>query len=297
MKYLPGPKICPRNRSWRSFWIARTDFWGWSSKRCTVGQSGKKIILETETKKETMTNHKHPALQRKLWCTASQTQDKSTVSSKKWHMRLDGVWIWNRRISRCQSVQWHWLMLAHLGGDNAVVGITLRDVSLSSWRRFFMPNVHRPSVHPDLLPYTLTKRQTKMSQTEWKAFKRRTTRIMGHKHVNPWPVWAATERRLGESSRLTQRKRSDYHYQKCWPFAEKLWETRMLQCFKCRYWSQEHNWQTIMFNVSSKVNIGCKKVNETFLWNELNETLHIEMLRITVVKLLFNNRHLAMWSK
>ena len=51
------------------------------------------------------------------------------------------------------------LWLAHLGGDDAVVGVTLRDVGLSSRRRFFMPDVHRPTVHPDLLPYTLRERE------------------------------------------------------------------------------------------------------------------------------------------
>jgi len=49
----------------------------------------------------------------------------------------------------------HGLWLAHLGGDNAVVGVTLRDVGLSSRRGFFMPDVHRPAVHPVLLPHTL----------------------------------------------------------------------------------------------------------------------------------------------
>lgn len=50
----------------------------------------------------------------------------------------------------------HGLRLSHLGGDNAVVRVTLRDVGLSSWRGFFMPDVHRPTVHPVLLPLTLT---------------------------------------------------------------------------------------------------------------------------------------------
>lgn len=52
------------------------------------------------------------------------------------------------------------LWLAHLGGDDAVVGVTLRDVGLSSRRGFFMPDVDRPTVHPDLLPHTLTERDT-----------------------------------------------------------------------------------------------------------------------------------------
>lgn len=47
---------------------------------------------------------------------------------------------------------------AHLGGDDAIVGVTLRDVGLSSRRGFFMPDVDRPAVHPDLLPHTLTER-------------------------------------------------------------------------------------------------------------------------------------------
>lgn len=51
------------------------------------------------------------------------------------------------------------LRTAHLGGHNAVVGITLRDVRLSSWRGFFMPDIHRPTVHPDLLPNTLQKKE------------------------------------------------------------------------------------------------------------------------------------------
>lgn len=51
------------------------------------------------------------------------------------------------------------LWLAHLGGDDAVVGVTLRDVGLSSRRGFFMPDVDRPTVHPDLLPHTLTERE------------------------------------------------------------------------------------------------------------------------------------------
>ena len=50
--------------------------------------------------------------------------------------------------------------LAHLGRDDAVVGVTLRDVGLGSRRGFFMPDVHRPTVHPDLLPHTLTERET-----------------------------------------------------------------------------------------------------------------------------------------
>ena len=54
----------------------------------------------------------------------------------------------------------HGLQLAHLGGDDAVVGVTLRDVGLSSRRGFFMPDVHRPTVHPDLLPHTLMERET-----------------------------------------------------------------------------------------------------------------------------------------
>lgn len=49
--------------------------------------------------------------------------------------------------------------VAHLGGHNAVVRETLRDVGLSSWRGFFMPDVDRPTVHPDLLPHTLTERK------------------------------------------------------------------------------------------------------------------------------------------
>lgn len=49
----------------------------------------------------------------------------------------------------------HGLWLAHLGGDNAVVRVTLRDVGLDSRRGFFMSDVHRPTVHPDLLPHTL----------------------------------------------------------------------------------------------------------------------------------------------
>lgn len=52
-----------------------------------------------------------------------------------------------------------WPPLAHLGGDDAVVGVTLRDVGLSSRRGFFMPDVHRPTVHPDLLPHTLMERE------------------------------------------------------------------------------------------------------------------------------------------
>lgn len=50
--------------------------------------------------------------------------------------------------------------MAHLGGDNAVVGVTLRDVGLSSRRGLFMPYVDRPTVHPDLLPRTLTETET-----------------------------------------------------------------------------------------------------------------------------------------
>lgn len=50
--------------------------------------------------------------------------------------------------------------LPHLGGDDVVVGVTLRDVGLSSRRGFFMPNVDRPTVHPDLLPHTLTETET-----------------------------------------------------------------------------------------------------------------------------------------
>lgn len=52
------------------------------------------------------------------------------------------------------------LWLAHLGGDDAVVGVTLRDVGLSSRRGLFMPYVDRPTVHPDLLPRTLTETET-----------------------------------------------------------------------------------------------------------------------------------------
>lgn len=41
-----------------------------------------------------------------------------------------------------------------LGGDDAVVGVTLRDVGLSSRRGFLMPDVHCSTVHPVLLPHT-----------------------------------------------------------------------------------------------------------------------------------------------
>jgi len=51
------------------------------------------------------------------------------------------------------------MWLAHLGGDDAVVGVTLRDVGLGSRRRFFMTDVHRPTVQPDLLPHTLMERE------------------------------------------------------------------------------------------------------------------------------------------
>lgn len=53
----------------------------------------------------------------------------------------------------------HGLWLTHLRGDDAVVGVTLRDVGLSSRRGFFMPDVHCPTVHPVLLPHTLTERE------------------------------------------------------------------------------------------------------------------------------------------
>lgn len=53
----------------------------------------------------------------------------------------------------------HGLWLAHLRGDDAVVRVTLRDVGLSSRRGFFMPDVHRPTVQPVLLPHTLTERE------------------------------------------------------------------------------------------------------------------------------------------
>lgn len=52
-----------------------------------------------------------------------------------------------------------WTVAGYLGGDDAVVRVTLRDVGLSSRRGFFMPDVHRPTVHPVLLPHTLTERE------------------------------------------------------------------------------------------------------------------------------------------
>lgn len=58
---------------------------------------------------------------------------------------------------------WKWKSdgaAVHLGGDDAIVGVTLRDVGLSSRRRFFMADVDRPAVHPDLLPHTLTETHT-----------------------------------------------------------------------------------------------------------------------------------------
>lgn len=48
---------------------------------------------------------------------------------------------------------------SYLGGDDAVVGVTLRDVGLSSRRGFFMPDVYCPVVHPVLLPHALTERE------------------------------------------------------------------------------------------------------------------------------------------
>lgn len=60
--------------------------------------------------------------------------------------------LWQRLMS-CGS-------LAHLGRNDAVVRVTLRDVGLGSRRGFFMPDVDCPTVNPDLLPYTLAERET-----------------------------------------------------------------------------------------------------------------------------------------
>lgn len=69
----------------------------------------------------------------------------------------------NSTMAKSVTAVAHGLRLAHLGGHNAVVGITLRDVRLGSWRGFFMPDIHRPTVHPVLLPNTLQEKATTYS--------------------------------------------------------------------------------------------------------------------------------------
>lgn len=44
---------------------------------------------------------------------------------------------------------------AHLGGDDPVVRVPLRDVGLGAWRGFPVAHIDRPAVHPVLLPGTL----------------------------------------------------------------------------------------------------------------------------------------------
>lgn len=94
-------------------------------------------------------------------CTAWQAEVERIVSFfKKCDKRYYTVgWIWNGKGAWRETTLWRRLGIAHLRGDDAVVGITLRDVGLSSRRGFFMADVHRPAVHPVLLPCTLTIKQ------------------------------------------------------------------------------------------------------------------------------------------
>lgn len=69
------------------------------------------------------------------------------------------------------------LGLAHLGRDDAVVGVTLRDVGLSSRRRFFMPDVYGPTVHPVLLPHTLMRERYALRKDGERQRKRENTEL------------------------------------------------------------------------------------------------------------------------
>lgn len=44
---------------------------------------------------------------------------------------------------------------AHLGGDDSVIGVSLRDVGLSTWGGLLVPHVDGPAVHPVLFSGTL----------------------------------------------------------------------------------------------------------------------------------------------
>ena len=44
---------------------------------------------------------------------------------------------------------------AHLGRDDPVVRVPLGDVGLGAWRGLPVAHIHRPAVHPVLLPGTL----------------------------------------------------------------------------------------------------------------------------------------------
>ena len=55
----------------------------------------------------------------------------------------------------------------HLGGHNAVVGVTLGDVSLCSGRGLLVRDVHRPVVHPVVLPGTLHTRAEVQRSNCW----------------------------------------------------------------------------------------------------------------------------------
>lgn len=126
------------------------------------GSDGKIIITLIKQCRETKEDYNNPSAKTNGNAQLDKHKEKWNVSSLKNLVTKEISWLsdWETKEQHNEE-QWYGtgLGLAHLRGDDAVVGVTLRDVGLSSRGRFFMPNVHRPTVHPVLLPHTLTKRE------------------------------------------------------------------------------------------------------------------------------------------